>query len=83
MLRVSGTERPGHFRLAGRLAEEEVDRLASLIERTHLSGTHVTLDLDELTFADQRGQSLLKRLAGEGAALVGGSPFIRMLVWGE
>ena len=80
MFRISGSCEAKRLHLEGRLAEGWVDELSRVVA----SGEEgITLDLQDLTFADARGAALLRDLHGRGAAVVGGSAFIQRLLWGN
>jgi anti-anti-sigma regulatory factor len=68
------------LKLEGRLADAWVDELARAASAAQRSGDEVTFDLGGLTFVDGRGVALLRGVAGRGARLTGGSPFIAALI---
>jgi hypothetical protein len=68
------------LRLEGRLAAAWVDEFAAALIDTMSDAIPVTLDLDGLTFADDRGVAVIRRAIHRGARISGGSQFIAALI---
>ena len=61
----------------GRLLSGDADELMRVAEEC--SGS-VVIDLSDLSFADDEGAMVLKKLRANGAALVGTRPYVAMLL---
>jgi hypothetical protein len=71
------------LKLEGRLTAAWVEEFArALANATHV-GAAVTLDLEGLSFADDRGVVVIRRAIERGVRCVGGSEFIGALIDGE
>lgn len=68
------------MKLEGRLTTAWVDAFASALGRAVNGGNQVTLDLDGLSFADDRGVAAIRRAIAGGARCAGGSEFIAALI---
>ena len=68
------------LRLEGRLAAAWADEFATALDGAMSEHADVTLDLDGLTFADDRGVALIRNAIDRGVRLVGGSQFIGALI---
>lgn len=68
------------LRLEGRLTGAWVDEFAAALGKAMSKETDVTLNLDGLTFADDRGVAVIRNAVDEGARLGGGSQFIDALI---
>jgi ABC-type transporter Mla MlaB component len=64
------------LRLEGRLAGEWVTLLRDCCESWRQSNYHLTLELSEVTFADQQGATLLVELQEQQVELLHCSPFL-------
>ena len=71
------------LKLEGRLAAAWVDEFARVIDREMSEGEPVTLNLDGLSFADERGVAAIRSAIERGARLAGGSNFIGALIGEE
>ena len=79
MLRITKTTREGKtaLRLEGRVAE----RWAPEFERVcRAEGFPLVLDFSGVTFADERGAEIIRRLRAEGAELIELSLFVHELI---
>jgi anti-anti-sigma regulatory factor len=72
--------RPLTLRLEGRLAAAWVDEFAAALGEALNGAIDVTLNLDGLTFADDRGVAVIRNAIDRGARLAGGSQFIGALI---
>ena len=68
------------LRLEGRLAAAWVDEFAAALGAAMREAMDVTLNLDGLTFADERGVAVIRNAIDRGARLAGGSQFIGALI---
>ena len=68
------------LRLEGRLAAAWVDEFAAALGNAMSEELDVTLNLDGLTFADDRGVAAIRNAIERGARLAGGSQFIGSLI---
>lgn len=66
--------------LEGRLAAAWVDEFAAALGEAMSAAMDVTLNLDGLTFADDRGVAVIRCAIDRGARLAGGSQFIGALI---
>ena len=73
-------ERDLTLRLEGRLAAAWVDEFAAALGEAMDEAMDVTLNLDGLTFADDRGVAVIRNAIDRGARLAGGSQFIGALI---
>jgi hypothetical protein len=84
MLRVTPTESNGRstFKLEGKLRGPWVDEMRQCwIRIAHLPRrVAVEVNLQEVSYVDERGRDLLLRMEREGASLVGASEFLRHLL---
>ena len=64
------------LRLEGQIIGPWVDELAKACEQFLREGRALTLDLTELTFADDAGVALLMNLERRNALVIGSSPFM-------
>lgn len=71
------------LQLEGRLADSWVDELARLADGAMHDGAALTLDLNGLSFVDDRGLALLRDAGARGARLTGASAFVAALMDGE
>jgi anti-anti-sigma regulatory factor len=83
MLRItsSRTDTTATLKVEGRIAAEwvgELSRAATAAEHNR----RVVLDLEEVTFVDADGASLLRALRDRGVALAGCSAFVSSLIDG-
>jgi len=86
MLRIDthGVGRIERIVVEGRLTGRWTDELELVADGVSSTDAHPPiLDVAGLDFADARGVALLRVLIARGFSLVGGSPFIRTLVWGD
>ena len=65
------------FRLAGRLAGDAVEVLRGACTG---SVTGVTIDLSDVSYADDAGVTALEELRGRGAVLHGPRPYLALLL---
>ena len=82
MLRITKTTREGKtaLKLEGRVAE----RWTAELERVcRTEGFPLVLDFSGVTFADDRGAEMIRRLRAEGAELVSLSLFVHELLEGS
>lgn len=82
MLRITrnqANEGSIELKLEGRLLEAWISELSSACE-TVADRRSLRIDLAGLRFADASGVALLRSLAGQGATIVGCSPFIAGLL---
>jgi anti-anti-sigma regulatory factor len=68
------------LRLEGRLAAAWVDDFAAALSEALRKASDVTLNLDGLTFVDDRGVAVIREAIDRGARLAGGSQFIGALI---
>jgi RNA polymerase sigma-70 factor, ECF subfamily len=83
MLRISEVSRSQsvvHLRLEGRLTQQAIEELRSVVEPDLTAGRSLLLDLSELPFADAAGVSCLHELRRRGAVLMGSSAFVGELL---
>jgi RNA polymerase sigma-70 factor (ECF subfamily) len=66
--------------LEGQLTEGTIAQLAAAAKNPPASSAHLVLDLSGLTFADQEGAGLLRRLIEKGAEIESSSGFIEQLL---
>ena len=71
------------LRLEGRLRAAWVDEFAREFDTAMNGDAQVTLDLDGLSFADDRGVAVIRRAIERGARCTGGSEFISTLIQEE
>jgi anti-anti-sigma regulatory factor len=71
------------LRLEGRLAGAWVDEFAAALGEAMRKETDLTVNLDGLTFADDRGVAVIREAVDRGARLAGGSQFIGALIGEE
>jgi len=64
------------LRMEGQIAGPWVDELRRATENFLGSGHRLTLDLTEVTFADQNGVALLLKLQEQTVSMMGCSPFL-------
>ena len=85
MFKLTAERKRGRLvlKLEGRLADAWADELARAADGALAGGAAVTLDLDGLSYADARGVAVLRRAAGLGARLSGGSAFVNALINGS
>ena len=69
--------------LEGRLASAWVGEFTAALEAAISEGIDVTLNLDGLTFADERGVAVIRNAIERGARVAGGSHFIDALIGEE
>jgi len=69
--------------LEGQLTEGTLTQLVAVLEKLHASPEQIVLDLGGLTFADQAGAILLRRLIEEGAEVHSCSGFLEQLLRAE
>jgi anti-anti-sigma regulatory factor len=69
--------RPATFRLAGRLAGDAVEVLRSACAATV---TGDTIDLSDVSYADDSGVRALEELRARGAVLHGPRPYLALLL---
>jgi anti-anti-sigma regulatory factor len=84
VLRITsnGSDDRPRLKVEGRVADQwadELDRVVSLA----LSTGPVVMDLSEVTFVDQHGAGILRRLRGRGVRLAFCSAFVTTLLAGE
>lgn len=78
MLKISDPQ-PNHavtLKVEGRLVGPWVNELSSVCEQQLATQRPLNLDVAEISFADQAGLILLRRLRGSGVRLLNGSPFL-------
>jgi hypothetical protein len=71
------------LRLEGRLTAAWVDEFGRAVADAMREGDAVTLNLDGLSFADDRGVDVIRLAIGRGARVTGGSEFIGALIGQE
>ena len=79
MLKISETKKANQsvtLQLEGRVVGPWVDELRQICEPLLASGTKLTLDLADVSFADESGVVLLKGLERRGSMLFSPSPFL-------
>lgn len=79
MLKISLAEMANsttRVRLEGRLVGPWVGELRQICEPLVSDGTHLAVDLADVTFADENGVSLLAGLRARGARLLNAMPFV-------
>lgn len=76
---ATGLMPPVTVKLDGRLTGEEVPELRRVCEGVK---ERLVLDLSDLQSADRQGVSALKELWGQGAGLIGASPYVELLLGG-
>lgn len=64
------------FRLEGRVVGPWVDELGNICEQLLADDVRLTLDLAEVSFADEMGVQLLTRLHQRGVKFSKASPFV-------
>lgn len=64
------------FSLSGRLDEEHIAELKTLIE-SEVNGRHIAFDLKDLTLAGQEVISFLERCETDGITLLHCAPYVR------
>src|SRR5271166_2439101 len=69
--------------LEGQLTELTLTQLVAVLEKLHASPPQIVLDLGGLTFADQAGAILLRRLIEKGAEVHSCSGFVEQLLRAE
>ena len=85
MLRITETTAASgliRIRVEGRLAGRDVGELGGVCGGAFGSGVVAAVDLSGVTFADQDGADLLRRLREQGAVLTGASAFLLELLDG-
>jgi anti-anti-sigma regulatory factor len=70
-------------RLEGRIVGDWVEETRRECSRLFADGKGITLDLHDVSFADEAGAQLLRELAGRGVRLTRSSPFLRELIGPE
>jgi hypothetical protein len=83
VFKVTSDQQPGvgvTLKLEGRLTTAWVDEFARALDRAVTGGERVTLDLDGLSFADDRGVAAIRSAVDRGARCAGGSEFIAALI---
>jgi anti-anti-sigma regulatory factor len=83
VLRITSVTSPGEarvLRVEGRIAEQWVDELSRVALAPQTDSGGLVLDLSGVTFVDQRGVALLRRLRCLGVELVEGSAFVQGLL---
>lgn len=82
MLRITwtGSELPtSAAKVEGSIAGEYVAELARFADSVRRPGLRVLIDVSDVTFVDNAGAALLRRLQEQGFAFVNGSSFISTL----
>ena len=77
---VATTDEATTVQVDGRLSARDVGELGRVVRGVE---GRVILDLSNLQSADDTGVATLRTLAGQGAQLVGTSPYIALLLHGE
>ena len=77
---VATTDDATTVQVDGRLSARDVGELGRVVRGVE---GRVILDLSNLQSADDTGVATLRTLAGQGAQLVGASPYIALLLHGE
>jgi ABC-type transporter Mla MlaB component len=83
VFKVTNDQRSGMgvtLRLEGRLTAAWVDECARELASAMTRGAQVTLNLDGLSFADDRGVALIRQAIEQGVRCAGGSEFIGALL---
>jgi len=82
VIRITATVRGGvtTIKVDGRLMSEDTEELMRVCEGCDVP---VVIDLSDLTFADDEGVEVLKKLRAGGATLVGARPYVAMVLKGE
>jgi hypothetical protein len=85
MLRVAQFETPAKttLKLEGKLAGPWVDEVSNCWANLVKKETHADVELDGLSFVDERGTTLLLQMERQGSRLLGGSAFIHCLLHPE
>ncbi len=86
MFKVTSDQQSGvgvTLRLEGRLTAAWVDEFARELGSAMNGSARVTLDLDGLSFADDRGVAVIRRAIERGVRCAGGSEFIGALIQEE
>jgi anti-anti-sigma regulatory factor len=79
MLKISeskSTKQITALRLEGRVVGPWVDELKQVCEPLLKNGGNFTLDLTDVTFADEGGITFLTNLRARGVKLLGAMPFV-------
>ena len=83
MLRIVESELPSDgvvARLEGQMRGPWVDEVRTYCERLLEDGRVLTLDVEDVSFLDRDGVSLLRQLTARGVRLVNRSPFLAELL---
>lgn len=83
MLRISGPYRDGTsatLRAEGRIVDAWVELLDQVSRRVSADGLRTVIDLRHVTFVDEAGARMLKRLVGDGVELVNPSTYVVVLL---
>jgi anti-anti-sigma regulatory factor len=86
VLRITSSSesgRPTTLRIEGSLTGDWVDELSRAVSATVGTASGIVLDMAGVTFVDQDGVALLRRLKDRGIELINGSDFVRTLVNGD
>jgi anti-anti-sigma regulatory factor len=86
VLRITSSNesgRPTTLKIEGSLTGDWVDELSRAVSGTVDTASGIVLDMAGVTFVDQSGVSLLRRLKDRGIDLVNGSDFVETLVNGD
>jgi ABC-type transporter Mla MlaB component len=86
VLRITSSSergRPATLTIEGRITGDWVDELSRAVSATVGTASGIVLDMAGVTFVDQGGVALLRRLKDRGIELVNGSDFVRTLVNGD
>lgn len=79
MLKISQAGKANHsatLKLEGRVVGPWVDELKQVCKPLVKRGGNLSLDLAEVTFADERGVALLANLRARGVKLLSAMPFV-------
>ena len=79
MIRITTTARGGvtTVKADGRLMSEDATELLRVCEGCDVP---VVIDLSDLTFADDEGVAVLKKLRAGGATVVGARPYVAIVL---
>ena len=82
MLRINIRNEKGHttFRLEGRLAEAWVAELRRCYDEASQTSPHLVIDLDDVTFIDEAGSTLLGEMSRHGVLLVATDPLMKSII---
>jgi ABC-type transporter Mla MlaB component len=86
VLRITSSSesgRPTTLKIEGSITGDWVDELSRAVSGTVGAAAGIVLDMAGVTFVDQGGVALLRRLKDRGVELVNGSDFVRTLVNGD